>query len=68
MDSLFDLCEEPPLRKVTEDGDSEDELAATDERKTEEGRTTYELRVVQVATEMFELAGFPQATQRETHR
>ena len=57
MDSLFDLCEEPPLRKVTEDGDSEDELAATDE-----------LWVVEVATEMFKLAGFPQATQRGTHR
>ena len=68
MDSLFDLCEEPPLRKVTEDGDSEDELAATDERKTEEGRTTDELWVVEVATEMFKLAGFPQATQRGTHR
>ena len=48
LDSLFDLCEEPPLRKVTEDGDSEDELAATDQRKTEECCTTHYLRVVEV--------------------
>ena len=46
---LLNLGEEPPLGKMTEDGDGEDQLASTDECKAEERGTTDELRVVQVA-------------------
>ena len=49
---LLNLGEEPPLGKMTEDGDGEDQFASTDECETEERGTADELRIVQVTAKV----------------
>jgi hypothetical protein len=46
---LLDIAEEPPVRNVLDDRESEDELAPGDQSHTEERRSAQNLRVVKVA-------------------
>ena len=46
---LLDLAQEPPLGQVPDHGKRKYELAATDQCEAEEGGTTHDVGVVQVA-------------------